>query len=46
MTSIANERRIIEKGKNIHILESKVIELQDDGVSRINEYQSKMSGKK
>lgn len=46
VTSNAHERRLKEKDKKIQQLESKIIELQEDGVSRINEYESEMSSSK
>ena len=46
LTCTAHERRLKEKDKKIQQLESKIIELQEDGVSRINEYESEMSSSK
>jgi len=46
VTSNANERRIKEKDKKIQMLESKVIELQEDEVSRINDHEKEVSSQK
>ena len=46
LTITAQERRIKDKDKKISQLESKIIELQEDGVSRINEYEKELSGQK
>ena len=46
LTISAQERRIKDKDKKISQLESKIIELQEDGVSRINEYENELSSQK
>lgn len=46
VTGSANERRLKEKDKKIQQLDSKIIELQEDGVSRINEYEREISNMK
>lgn len=46
VTCTAHERRIKEKDKKIQVLESKVIELQEDEVSRINDHEKEVSGQK